>query len=53
MVPPLEGLAGKIIEKAYINASVIFGGVEKENSERKRTWKFNVEMFTTFDVKMI
>ena len=27
--------------------------VEKEKSERKRKWKFNVEIFTLFDVKMI
>ncbi len=27
--------------------------VEKEKSERKQKWKFNVEIFTLFDVKMI
>ena len=27
--------------------------VEKEKSERKRKWKFNVDIFTLFDVKMI
>ena len=37
----------------YIDALVIFGGVEKENSERKRKWKFNVEIFSLFYVKMI
>ena len=30
-----------------------FGKVEKEKSEIKRKWKFNVEIFTLFDVKMI
>ena len=30
-----------------------FGRVEKEKSEIKQKWKFNVEIFTLFDVKMI
>ena len=27
--------------------------IEKEKSEREQKWKFNVEIFTLFDVKMI
>jgi len=27
--------------------------VEKEKSERKQKWKFNVEIFALFDVKII
>ena len=27
--------------------------VEKETSEREQTWKFNIEIFTPVDVKMI
>ena len=40
-------------ELMRIDALVINGGLKREKSERKQTWKFNVERFTPVNVKMI
>ena len=37
-------------ELMQIDALVINGGLKREKSERKQTWKFNVKRFTPVDV---